>query len=63
MYQQRLTLGESAEYLNISRKTMTELVKKNVIGFTRDPLDSRKKLFNIADLDMLKEKSNGRTNN
>jgi excisionase family DNA binding protein len=63
MQPQRLTLGESAEYLNISRKTMTELVKKNVIVFTRDPLDSRKKLFNIADLDMLKEKSNGRTNN
>ena len=63
MRQQRLTLGESAEYLNISRKTMTELIKKNVIVFTRDPLDSRKKLFNKADLDMLKEKSNGRTNN
>jgi excisionase family DNA binding protein len=64
MQQRRLTLIESAQYLNISRKTMTELVKKNVIDFTRDPLDSRKKLFNKADLDRLKEaSSNGSKNN
>ena len=57
-----LNLGEAASYLNISRKKMTDLVKKRLIDYKQDPLDARKKLFNVADLQKLKEGSNGRNN-
>ncbi|MGA9774151.1 MAG: helix-turn-helix domain-containing protein [Blastocatellia bacterium] len=62
MTETKLELTKAAEYLKISRRTLWLRAKAGEIKFTKDLLDKRKKLFLLADLDKLKEASNGRNN-
>jgi hypothetical protein len=62
MRETKLELTKAAEYLQISRRTLWKLAKSGDIVYTQDTLDKRKKLFLVADLDKLKEGSNGRNN-
>lgn len=51
---------EAARYLGISRSKMWTMVKNNIIPYKKDPLDNRKKLIRVSDLDELRTAS---TNN
>jgi len=55
MPEEKLELTKAADYLNISRRTLWLRVKAGVINYTVDSLDLRKKYFQVADLDKLKE--------
>jgi excisionase family DNA binding protein len=53
----KMTLTEAARYLGISRVTMSALVRRGKVKVMTDPIDTRKKLVKLADLDKLKEAS------
>lgn len=53
--EQTKTLIEAAQFLGISRKKMSDLVKENAIKFQSNPLDRRQKRFRVSDLMKLKE--------
>jgi excisionase family DNA binding protein len=55
-----MPLMEAARYLGISRSKMWTMVKNNIIPYKKDPLDNRKKLIKVSDLDELRTAS---TNN
>lgn len=57
-----LNLIQAAEYINVSRRKMWSLAKEGTIKYKTDPLDKRKKLFRVSDLDKLKAGSAGRDN-
>lgn len=57
-----LNLTEAAEFLKVSRQKLHSLVKEQTLAYKADPLDKRKKLFKVDDLQKLKEASNGRAN-
>jgi hypothetical protein len=52
----KMKLRDAARYLGISPATMSRLIAR---GFphTLDPIDRRRKLVTVADLDRLKEQS------
>lgn len=55
----RMTLTQAADYLGISQRKMAYMVKDGEIKFTVDPLDRRRKLVSVAELDSLKQQSLG----
>lgn len=50
-----MTTTEATNYLGISSKTMTRLIREGVIQTFNHPLDRRKKLVRFADVAMLKQ--------
>jgi excisionase family DNA binding protein len=48
------TISEAARYLGVSRTKIWQLVKNNIIPHQKDPLDDRKKLLRMTDLNKLK---------
>lgn len=54
-----MTLTQAADYLGISLRKMAYMVSGGEIKFTVDPLDKRRKLVSIAELDSLKRQSLG----
>ena len=52
-----MTLAEAARYLNVSPRKMGTLVKAGVLQVKTDPLDRRRRLVRVADLDSLKRES------
>ena len=57
--ERKMTLTEAARYLNVSPRKVSHLVKDGVIRFNTDPLDKRRRLVSVADLDSLKRASLG----
>lgn len=53
----KMTLTEAAAYLGVSHRKMTKLLKEGALKFSVDPLDKRRKLVNIKNLDDLKKAS------
>jgi excisionase family DNA binding protein len=53
----KITLSEVAAYLGVGRRVVSRLVKEGVIRVRKDPLDSRRKLVSIQELDQLKRQS------
>ena len=57
---EKMKLTEARRYLGISFTTMTKLIKKGVLAYESDPLDTRVKLVRKSDLDnLLKQSKNG----
>lgn len=54
-----LPLAQAAQYLGVSRRKVWQLVKKGQLKAERDPLDERRKLVKVQDLERLKETSYG----
>ena len=52
-----MTLTQAADYLGVSLRKMAKMVKAGEINFTVDPLDKRRKLVRVSDLDELKKAS------
>ena len=55
--QRKMALHEAARYLNVSPRKMGQMIKEGVISFTIDPLDKRRRLVRVGDLDSLKRAS------
>jgi len=53
----KITLGEVPGYLGVGRRVVSRLVKEGVIRTRKDPLDSRRKLVSMRELDHLKRQS------
>ena len=53
----KITLSEVAAYLGVGRRVVSRLVKEGAIRTRKDPLDSRRKLVSIRELDQLKKQS------
>jgi excisionase family DNA binding protein len=52
-----MTLAEAARYLNVSPRKVGSMVKAGLIQVKTDPLDRRRRLVLVADLDSLKRES------
>jgi predicted site-specific integrase-resolvase len=52
-----LELSQAAEFLNVSRQKLSSLAKDGTLKYTQDPLDKRKKLFKLSDLERLRRHS------
>ncbi len=52
-----MTLAEAARYLNVSPRKVGSMVKAGIIQAKPDPLDRRRRLVLVADLDSLKRES------
>jgi excisionase family DNA binding protein len=57
--ERRMTLTQAAGYLGISLRKMAQMVKDGEIKFIVDPLDRRRKLISVAEMDSLKRQSLG----
>lgn len=55
----RLMLSQAARYLGVSKRKMSSLVKEGAVRFTVDPLDRRRRLVEVSQLDELKRRSEG----
>jgi excisionase family DNA binding protein len=53
----KITLSEVAAYLGVGRRVVSRLVKEGTIRVRKDPLDSRRKLVSLRELDQLKRQS------
>lgn len=53
----KMHLKEATKYLGISHRKMSQLVKERTLEFWIDPLDKRRRLVSIKDLDRLKQLS------
>jgi hypothetical protein len=51
---EKIPLGEAAVYLGVSRRKVWQMVKKDLIQVEKDPLDERKKLISLKELNRLK---------
>lgn len=56
-------MSEVAAYLGVSQRVVERLVRQGQIKSVRDPLDNRRKLVSVRELDELKRQSlsQGRT--
>ncbi len=50
-------MSEVAAYLGVSQRVVDRLVRQGQIKAVRDPLDNRRKLVSIRELDELKRQS------
>ena len=50
-------MSEVAAYLGVSQRVVDRLVRQGQIKAVRDPLDNRRKLVSIRELDELKQQS------
>lgn len=55
-----MTATQAAAYLGVSTRKLGSLLKDKVIAYSVDPLDKRRRLLNVSDLDELKMKSLGK---
>lgn len=55
--QQMKPLGEAADYLGVSTVKMWQLVRDGLLKTYADPLDKRRKLFKLVDLNRFKKYS------
>ena len=62
MSESAVSITEAAHYLNVSRTKIWNLVRKNKLKTHKDPLDERRKLIKVSDLDRLKEGADGLNN-
>jgi excisionase family DNA binding protein len=53
----KITLSEVAAYLGVGRRVVSRLIKEGTIRVRKDPLDSRRKLISLWELDQLKRQS------
>jgi len=53
----KMTVTEAAAYLGVSNQKVTRMLKEGTLKFTIDPLDKRRKLVWVKELDELKETS------
>jgi excisionase family DNA binding protein len=53
----KITLSEVAAYLGVGRRVVSRLVKEGAVRIRKDPLDSRRKLVSVRELDQLKRQS------
>lgn len=53
----RMKLADAARYLGISPASVSRLISKGVLKYTVDPLDMRRRLVFVEDLDRLREQS------
>ena len=51
----RMTLTEAAAYLGTSQAKLSRLIGSERLAYTTDPLDLRRKLVLVADIEQLKE--------
>lgn len=54
MNEKEITASEAAKYLNVSPGKLCTLLKNKQLPFRGDPLDNRKKLIKVSDLDKLR---------
>lgn len=55
--ERRIRLGEVGAYLGVSQRVVDRLVRQGQIKPIRDPLDNRRKLVSVRELDELKQQS------
>jgi len=53
----KITVSEVAAYLGVGRRVVSRLVKEGTIRIRKDPLDSRRKLVSVRELNQLKQQS------
>ncbi len=53
----RMKLSDAAAYLGTSAAKLSRLVSSGELSYSVDPLDRRRKLVSVADLDQLKKQS------
>lgn len=53
----KISISEVAAYLGVGRRVVSRLVKEEAIRIRKDPLDSRRKLVCVRELDQLKRQS------
>lgn len=52
-----MSVTEAAAYLGVSTRKMSHMLSEGALKFTVDPLDKRRKLVRVSDLDELKKAS------
>lgn len=52
-----MTAAQAAKYLNVSPGKLWALLKSKQLQYREDPLDNRKKLIKVSDLDKLRKRS------
>lgn len=52
-----IRMGEVAAHLGVSQRVVDRLVHQGLIKAIRDPLDNRRKLVSVRELDELKQRS------
>lgn len=55
-----MTLTQAAAYLGISTRKMAQMVRDGEISVTVDPLDKRRRLVEVRQLDDLRRRSLGK---
>lgn len=55
-----MTLTQAARYLGVSARKMAKMVKGGEVTVTVDPLDKRRRLVEVRQLDDLRRRSLGR---
>lgn len=55
-----MTLTQAARYLGVSARKMAKMVKGGEVSTTVDPLDKRRRLVEVRQLDELRRRSLGR---
>lgn len=53
----RMKLADAANYLGMSPASVSRLITRGVLKYTVDPLDLRRRLVLVEDLDRLREQS------
>ena len=53
----RMKLADAAKYLGISPASVSRLITRGVLKYTVDPLDMRRRLVLVEDLDCLRKQS------
>ncbi len=53
----RMKLSDAAAYLSVSPAKISRLISSGELSYSKDPLDRRRKLVAVTDLDRLKEQS------
>ena len=54
---EKMRLGEAARYLGVSAGKVRRLVEEGRLGCETDPLDKRRRLVKVTDLERLKQAS------
>ena len=51
----KMTVTEAAAYLGVPNQKMSHMLSEGILKLTVDPLDKRRKLVRVSDLDELKK--------
>ena len=55
--EKRISMSEVGAYLGVSQRVVDRLVRQGQIKSIRDPLDNRRKLVSVRELNELKQRS------